>query len=740
MDPSSTTSDVAKLYGGTYRVYRTATGGVASGGNPAWTIASGDLTTGTSVNSQLGDWINTMSIGAGSTSNTLMTGSWYGKVWLTRSASTATPSTGWFDITGSGATGIPAFDTSNHTSNAWISGVAVNPLNDNEAWVTIGRLNGGRIYHTTNAGALPSTTWTDISTTLPPNLVVDSITVDPIKPQNLYIGTDLGAMICTACGGGSPIAESWAPLGTGLPTVRVDQITLTHDDLNLIAWTHGRGAWTIQRPIPTPAATLTPSSIDFGHQNVGTTSAAKVANLRSSGTGPLTVNSISAGGDFSATPNAPCTGPAPWTLAPGVSCSINITFTPSLQGPQQAMLTVNDDAPTSPQTSTLTGTGTQAGASLTPPTLDYGGQAVNVSSPPKSVTLKSTGSGTLTISTISASGDYSQTNNCPKQLQPLGSCTIQVTFTPTTTGSRTGTLTVTDDAPGGSQTVSLTGTGIALSSWSRIAANMTSAPAVASWGPGRLDVFARGLDNALYYTYSADGGNSWVYWQRIPANMSSAPTAVSWGTNRIDVFARGADNALYHTYTIDGGVTWVYWTRIAANMSSAPAVSSWGPNRLDVFARGQDLALYHTYTTDGGTTWIYWERLGASMTSDPAAVSAPGSNRIDVFARGNDNAVYRRTYDTTNGWQYWVRIGGNLGSAPGAASWAAGRLDVLALGQDGALYHTYSTDGGATWIYWERFGGSWTSGPAVVAPPTTHTLEMFERGTDHALYHATLTS
>ena len=67
-------------------------------------------------------------------------------------------------------------------------------------------------------------------------------------------------------------------------------------------------------------------------------------------------------------------------------------------------------------------------------------------------------------------------------------------------------------------------------------------------------------------------------------------------------------------------------------------------------------------------------------------------------------------------------------------------LDVLALGQDGALYHTYSTDGGATWIYWERFGGSWTSAPAVVAPPTTHSLEIFERGTDNALYHATLTS
>ena len=745
MDPTSTDPSTARLYGGTYRVYRTSTGGIASGNTPAWTVGSGDLTTGTTINpgSAGGDWIHAMAIGAGSTSNTLATGSWFGKVWMTRTAQTATASTGWSDITGTGGTALPAFDPANHTSNAWISGVAVNPLDDHEAWVTIGRLNGGRIYHTTSAGGLPGTTWTDISTTLPPNLVVDTITVDPLKPLNLYIGTDLGTMICTFCGGSAPFTDSWVPLGTGMPTVRVDQITLTHDDQNLVAWTHGRGAWTIARPIPTPGATLTPSLIDFGHQNVGTTSAVKQAVLRSSGTGPLTVNSIAAGGDF-AIVNSSTAGHCPSTsfvLAPGISCAIDITFTPSLEGAQNATLSVTDDAPTSPQTSTLAGTGTKPAASLMPDHLDFGGQAIGVTSPPRSVTLKSTGSGTLTISNIATSGDYSETDNCPRQPNGMGqfaSCTIQVTFTPTATGTRPGSLTVSDNA--GTQSTSLIGTGVALSSWSSIAANMTSAPAVASWAPGRLDVFARGQDNALYHTYTTNGGQTWVYWQRIPANMTSAPTAVSWGTDRIDVFARGTDNALYHTYTIDGGTTWVYWTRINANMSSAPAVASWGPNRLDVFARGQDLALYHTYSTNGGTTWIYWERLGASMTSDPAAVSAPGSNRIDVFARGNDNAVYRRTYDTVNGWQYWVRIGGNLGSGPGAASCAAGRLDVLALGQDGALYHTYSTDGGASWIYWERFGGSWTSAPAVVAPPTTHSLEIFERGTDNALYHATLTS
>src|SRR5207245_2845162 len=82
--------------------------------------------------------------------------------------------------------------------------------------------------------------------------------------------------------------------------------------------------------------------------------------------------------------------------------------------------------------------------------------------------------------------------------------------------------------------------------------------------------------------------------------MTSDPAAVSApGSNRIDVFARGNDNAVYRrTYdTVNG---WQYWVRIGGNLGSGPGAASWAAGRLDVLALGQDGALYHTYSTDGG--------------------------------------------------------------------------------------------------------------------------------------------
>jgi hypothetical protein len=86
---------------------------------------------------------------------------------------------------------------------------------------------------------------------------------------------------------------------------------------------------------------------------------------------------------------------------------------------------------------------------------------VNTASPPKSVTLSSTGEATLHIQAISASGDFTQSNNCGSKLNAGAKCTINVIFKPTAYGSRAGTLTITDDASGTSpQTVSLIGTGV----------------------------------------------------------------------------------------------------------------------------------------------------------------------------------------------------------------------------------------------------------------------------------------
>jgi prepilin-type N-terminal cleavage/methylation domain-containing protein len=101
---------------------------------------------------------------------------------------------------------------------------------------------------------------------------------------------------------------------------------------------------------------------------------------------------------------------------------------------------------------------------LNPPYLSFGDQAVPTSSIPHPIALSNPGSATLSITSISitsGSSDYSltPTHSCPGSLAPNASCTINVTFRPTVTGARSGTITITDSAADSPQTVSLTGTG-----------------------------------------------------------------------------------------------------------------------------------------------------------------------------------------------------------------------------------------------------------------------------------------
>jgi len=107
----------------------------------------------------------------------------------------------------------------------------------------------------------------------------------------------------------------------------------------------------------------------------------------------------------------------------------------------------------------LTVNPTASGITLTPGSLLFGTVVVGQSSASKTATLTNGGSVTLDISSIATSGDFTQTNTCGSTLAAGKSCLIKVTFSPTQTGSRTGTLSVTDNASNSPQTVSLSGTG-----------------------------------------------------------------------------------------------------------------------------------------------------------------------------------------------------------------------------------------------------------------------------------------
>ena len=89
----------------------------------------------------------------------------------------------------------------------------------------------------------------------------------------------------------------------------------------------------------------------------------------------------------------------------------------------------------------------------------FGSQSINTPSQPLPVTLTNSSTVAITVSGISTSAGFAQTNNCGSTLAATSSCTINVTFTPSAAGSASGTLSVTDDAAGSPQTVSLSGMG-----------------------------------------------------------------------------------------------------------------------------------------------------------------------------------------------------------------------------------------------------------------------------------------
>jgi len=101
----------------------------------------------------------------------------------------------------------------------------------------------------------------------------------------------------------------------------------------------------------------------------------------------------------------------------------------------------------------------QSGAKLSPSNVAFGTEVVSATSAAQQVTLNNRGGSALTISSVATSGDFSETNTCGASVGVGASCAISITFTPTQGGSRTGTLTVSDNAPGSPQTVALSGSG-----------------------------------------------------------------------------------------------------------------------------------------------------------------------------------------------------------------------------------------------------------------------------------------
>jgi len=249
-------------------------------------------------------------------------------------------------------------------------------------------------------------------------------------------------------GASCPITASFTPQ---LPGTRIAALEITSDSTTPLEFISLLGN-------ATPAIiTFSPTSLDFGTVLVGTTSQLPI-QITNNSTTPATFTSLTATGDYAVTGNCPT---ANNTLAPSTSCTAQVTFTPTNTGTRPGTLSLSNSLTTLPLTVQLTGIGAQSHLQIAPSTLTFASLAVG-SSANLTLTLSNTGTATLTNIALSITGDYAVTTPCGlTKLAPGTSCAVTITFTPTTTGARTGTLTITSTDQSSPATIPLTGTGIA---------------------------------------------------------------------------------------------------------------------------------------------------------------------------------------------------------------------------------------------------------------------------------------
>ena len=287
-----------------------------------------------------------------------------------------------------------------------------------------------------------------------------TITFAPLSSPVMY---GVSPIALLAAGGASGSAVTFDVV-SGPGSVSGNTLTITGVGTVVVAAnqagnTNYSAAAQVTRSIVVIAANLNlnfnVTGLGFGSEPLGSTSPAQTLIITNPNGSAITITGIESTGDFSASANCP-------TIAPSGSCSVNVTFAPSVTGSRTGTLTVTDAQSNSPQSIQLTGTGAAPGIQVTPSLLTFGSQALATTSAGQTITILNDETANLVLSNIATTGDFATTGNCAGV--PAGSnCNLTVTFTPTAIGARTGTVTLTGNVGDGnqSQLVNLSGAGAA---------------------------------------------------------------------------------------------------------------------------------------------------------------------------------------------------------------------------------------------------------------------------------------
>ncbi len=381
--------------------------------------------------------------------------------------------------------------------------------------------------------------------------------------------------------------------------------------------------------------TLSSVSLNFGNQPVGVPSPAQTVTINNNQSVALNISGISTNGDFTQTNT--CHAPVP----AGGTCTVSVTFTPTVVGTRTGTLTVTDDAPNSPQTAALTGVGIASTINITPNTLSFGNQVVNTTSAGQTVTITNNGASNLTLNTVAASGDYAETDNCKgKSLTPGQSCTVTVTFTPTVASSVTGEISIGDTAAGSPHLVALTGSGILAVT---LSPSLTfAATNVGQTSPAQTMTLTNNQSSTLTFSfvssgdYAATGGSGKPCGTSLAAK-SNCTIAVTFSPT----YNGTIKGAVTVNHNAGGGITSAGLSGSGQNGTAGPLTFSPGTLAFGNLALGLSSSKNVNIKNTGTTTLNLNSIKGSGNYSAVAGGSTPCGSTLAAGATCSETVTYK---------------------------------------------------------------------------------------------------
>ena len=358
-----------------------------------------------------------------------------------------------------------------------------------------------------------------------------------------YSVSEVAVPVTLPAGQSMALQATFAPTAPGSST---GAITVTSNALSSIATVALSGT----AVAASYTMSLSPAGVNFGSVNLGS-SATQNVQVSNTGNSSVTLTQVAATGS-----GISVSGIAtPVTIAPSQSATLTVKYSPTASGTTTGSVTVTNNQGVS-TVAAVTGTGAQAGISLTPSTASFG-SVVTGNTNSQTIQIKNNGTASLTLSqaTITGTGFSLGGLALPQTLAPGQSGSFNVQYAPQAAGAVSGSVSIASNAPNSPATVSLSGTGVAATytisvnpgslSFGSVTNGNTASQSftVANTGNSNVAISGMAVSGTGYSIVSGGGAVTLAPSQSSTVGVQFAPTAAGAANGSVNILSNATGSA-----------------------------------------------------------------------------------------------------------------------------------------------------------------------------------------------------